>query len=243
MISWTQIEGLVSARTIQDLINAIFAYKREAGFNNFALAIKFSTRSEKHDAFFIRHDYAFELLENHTKFQCPEFVNKIARFGLCLRKKTHIAWNSDGWIHSTSSLDPKNLTQCGFADGNMRSGIMLTLSLHDIEWGFIAFTSNHDVSKKELDSRILDSIHFIDYCSHIFEKISKKNRLISELSSRETEALEWAVVGKTSWEIARILHISERTVNFHLSNAASKLGVKGRRAACTAAMARGLINT
>jgi DNA-binding CsgD family transcriptional regulator len=30
-------------------------------------------------------------------------------------------------------------------------------------------------------------------------------------------------------------------VNFHFSEAARKLGVKGRRAACTAAMVQGLI--
>ena len=48
-------------------------------------------------------------------------------------------------------------------------------------------------------------------------------------------------MGKTSWETARILGISESTVNFHLSNACAKLGVRGRRAAVVMALRLGLI--
>ncbi|MGS1007772.1 LuxR C-terminal-related transcriptional regulator [Achromobacter anxifer] len=48
-------------------------------------------------------------------------------------------------------------------------------------------------------------------------------------------------MGKTSWETARILGVSESTVNFHLCNACEKLGVRGRRAAVVAALRLGLI--
>ncbi|MDF0522996.1 helix-turn-helix transcriptional regulator [Bradyrhizobium yuanmingense] len=34
--------------------------------------------------------------------------------------------------------------------------------------------------------------------------------------------------GKSSWEIAKILNISENTVNFHLKNAIRKLGTTNR---------------
>ena len=46
-----------------------------------------------------------------------------------------------------------------------------------------------------------------------------------ELTARESECLLWTAHGKTSWEISLILHISERTVNFHLANAMQTLGV------------------
>lgn len=48
------------------------------------------------------------------------------------------------------------------------------------------------------------------------------------LTAREIECLRWASIGKTSWEISRILSISEATVNFHLGNARRKLGAGSR---------------
>lgn len=48
------------------------------------------------------------------------------------------------------------------------------------------------------------------------------------LSDREIETLTWAARGKTSAEIAQILNLSKRTVDFHIDNAKEKLGVATR---------------
>lgn len=48
------------------------------------------------------------------------------------------------------------------------------------------------------------------------------------LSHREIEVLDWLKRGKTSWDIARILSISERTVNYHVYNIIEKLDVTNR---------------
>ncbi|KGD93485.1 LuxR family transcriptional regulator [Achromobacter sp. RTa] len=61
------------------------------------------------------------------------------------------------------------------------------------------------------------------------------------LSARQAACLRWAALGKTSWETARILGVSESTVNFHLRNACARLGVRGRRAAAVEALQRGLL--
>ncbi len=63
------------------------------------------------------------------------------------------------------------------------------------------------------------------------------------LTAREIDCLCWAADGKTSWEIGQQLGISERTVIFHLSNSARKLGVIGRRQAIARAMSLQLIAT
>jgi DNA-binding NarL/FixJ family response regulator len=49
-----------------------------------------------------------------------------------------------------------------------------------------------------------------------------------DLSERELETLTWAARGKTSAEIARILDLTKRTVDFHIDNARLKLGVATR---------------
>jgi LuxR family quorum-sensing system transcriptional regulator SolR len=61
------------------------------------------------------------------------------------------------------------------------------------------------------------------------------------LTSKEREVLHWVVEGKTSWEIGRIVSMSERTVKFHLRNIYSKLNVANRAQAVTTAGRLGLI--
>jgi DNA-binding response OmpR family regulator len=60
-----------------------------------------------------------------------------------------------------------------------------------------------------------------------------------ELNEREVETLTWAARGKTSGEIAQILSLSKRTVDFHIDNARAKLGAATRvEAAIKAATGR-----
>jgi LuxR family transcriptional regulator, quorum-sensing system regulator SolR len=60
------------------------------------------------------------------------------------------------------------------------------------------------------------------------------------LTYRERQVISWTAEGKTSWEIARILAISENTVNFHMKNIMSKLKVKNKIQAAVKAFALGL---
>lgn len=61
------------------------------------------------------------------------------------------------------------------------------------------------------------------------------------LSPREADCLAWVARGKTNWEIGRILDVEARTVQFHICNAARKLGVAGRHQAMLRATMHGLL--
>jgi DNA-binding response OmpR family regulator len=61
------------------------------------------------------------------------------------------------------------------------------------------------------------------------------------LNEREIQTLTWAARGKTSFEIAQILGLSKRTVDFHIDNARSKLGAATRVEAVTKAASGRLI--
>jgi DNA-binding NarL/FixJ family response regulator len=63
------------------------------------------------------------------------------------------------------------------------------------------------------------------------------------LTEREKEVLTWAARGKTSSEIAIILGLTERTVNFHCDRAMKRLDVINRTQAVAKALAEGLITT
>jgi DNA-binding NarL/FixJ family response regulator len=61
------------------------------------------------------------------------------------------------------------------------------------------------------------------------------------LNDREVEALTWVARGKTSAEIAQILGLSKRTIDFHIDNARSRLGAATRTQAVVKAADGGLI--
>ena len=62
------------------------------------------------------------------------------------------------------------------------------------------------------------------------------------LNDREVETLTWAARGKTSAEIAEILGVTKRTVDFHIDNARNKLRVSTRTEAAIKALTGRLIN-
>jgi DNA-binding CsgD family transcriptional regulator len=61
------------------------------------------------------------------------------------------------------------------------------------------------------------------------------------VTRRELECLKWVKEGKTNWEISCIVGIAERTVEFHIGNAAKKLQATNRVAAVVTALQRGLL--
>jgi len=60
--------------------------------------------------------------------------------------------------------------------------------------------------------------------------------ILPVLTEREHEILQWLGSGKTNWEIAQVLHISEYTVKNHVQNILIKLKVNTR----AQAVAKGL---
>ncbi|MGC1330114.1 autoinducer binding domain-containing protein [Pseudomonas sp.] len=61
------------------------------------------------------------------------------------------------------------------------------------------------------------------------------------LSPREREVLKWTAQGLTSVDVAKVLQLSERTVNFHIARCIEKLGVCNKLSAVVRAVLCGLI--
>jgi len=72
------------------------------------------------------------------------------------------------------------------------------------------------------------------------ENLNKPNTCA--LSTRELDVLNWVSLGKSNWETAVILGISENTVKFHMSNICKKLNVRKRGHAIAVATQLNLIN-
>ncbi len=80
---------------------------------------------------------------------------------------------------------------------------------------------------------------------HAFAEIARPKESSQDrsttLSEREKDCLRWVAEGKSSWEIGKILNVSENTVNFHMKNASRKLGAANRMHAVVKAIRLNLI--
>ena len=80
--------------------------------------------------------------------------------------------------------------------------------------------------------------------SAMLERCHLRHRLainIIRLSEREIEVLKWTAEGKIASDIAMILSLSTRTVNFHISGAMKKLGASNKTSAVVMAARFGLL--
>jgi len=69
----------------------------------------------------------------------------------------------------------------------------------------------------------------------------RTRRFDAKLSARELDVIRWCKDGKSYPEIAQILGISAKTVEYHISNAMRKLGVNQKISAIVVAAREGLI--
>lgn len=122
-------------------------------------------------------------------------------------------------------------------------GVSIPLHGPGALWGVVSYScQTRNVPMLE---RHIAELHLLAHYLHETGRrfaTARTQPAASPLTPRERECLYWASEGKTSWEIGKLLHVTERTVVFHLQNAASKLGVTGRQAAVARAISLGLID-
>ena len=109
---------------------------------------------------------------------------------------------------------------------------------------FCSFASAERVDAK----RYVPLVEYFGYHVHLaLLRTAPKNSqavapCVRELTLREMTILNWVKHGKTNWEIAKIIGVTERTVRFHVESIFSKLDVTSRSHAVATAIEHGLPN-
>lgn len=92
------------------------------------------------------------------------------------------------------------------------------------------------------DLRAISLLRFLlPFMDLVFRNGSAEVAPTPPLSTREKDILSWAMYGKTNGAIADALHISERTVKFHVQNIMRKLNASNRAQAVAIALQAGAI--
>lgn len=130
------------------------------------------------------------------------------------------------------------------ADFGLRNGVSFPLHGACGESGILSFITREAASTELL----LDTSPILSWLSHYIFDAAIRVVLATmpegkeePLTERETQCLFWASEGKTSSEIACILGITERTVNFHLNQVTRKTGTINRYQAIAKGVNQGII--
>lgn len=161
----------------------------------------------------------------------------------CFTNTEPVRW--DELMHMEEYMSPEGERIMAKAiDIGLLNGISIPLNAPGGKFAILSLATSNIL---QVDERMLNVLPYAQSFSvSLLEAFSRIDTIKLEASSnrltpREIECLFWACEGKTTWEIAKIVDISERTIIFHLTSATKKLGAANRQHAVAKAIIMGLI--
>jgi LuxR family quorum-sensing system transcriptional regulator SolR len=236
MKTWQEdhVKALLSGATAAELFQQLTAMARELGFDYCAYGIRMPLPISAPKT---------EMFNNYPDIwqKCYQAQNYLAVDPTVIqgsRTSMPFVWSDELFVSARDmwedakahGLDYGWVQSCRDVQGI--SG-MLTLS-----------RSQEDLSDSELRAKTPE-MSWLVQVAHFGMSRCLTSSMLPEaevtLSKREIEVLRWTAEGKTSGEVAYILRIAERTVNFHINNALAKLNASNKTAAAIRASVLGLL--
>ncbi|MBI2720190.1 MAG: LuxR family transcriptional regulator [Rhizobiales bacterium] len=163
-------------------------------------------------------------------------------FDVCFRQTLPLDWSEVRDADDTT----RRIHHLAEEFGVGRQG--LTFSIADSDSSTAMFSVNFDCDDRQwtsLRSRIANGFHLYAYYFHERMRelvMSNPATVPLDLSRREREVLQWAAAGKTAWETANVLGLSERAVRLYTENAMNKLDARTKTQAVAIAVKNAIIN-
>lgn len=238
LVEQNLLEELLLVRSLEDLFAATLRHVLQIGFDNFFYGAQIGVAGGVGMPF---------VFQGTLKKWCSRYIEKNydqidPLVTYATRRHVPMFWDDRNFRASSTEL----LFQDGLAYG-LGCGLISPMHGANFKVAFVNLVSKNTECKHELAThQTLGRTQILAcYFHEAFQKLENIAGAefygATALSNREIECLRWSADGKTSWEIAKILVLSERTVIFHLGNAAQKLGAVNRRQAVVRAIALGLI--
>ncbi|MDC8014073.1 LuxR family transcriptional regulator [Tahibacter soli] len=236
-----QLQQIAVARSPNELIRTITRLSRGQGIDHWCYALDLPLLDQRKPQFLLGNfpqawlDYYF----------AHDFLRVDPAVAHCHGHATPIVWPAR---QAANASDAQNMAVRRLyreaAEHGLKSGVSIPVHGLGCTWGMVSFASGDPRRDDDFAAHVADLHLFAHYIHESGHRFAHTTTLPPppHLTARELECLHWAAEGKTSWEIGRVLGVSERTVVFHLQNAAHKFGVNGRQPAVARAIALGLID-
>lgn len=238
MVQLETLESLQACRSVEELHATVRRITKDLGFDHFLYGVQVNL-SLARPYQFILSGYPDDWRSHYDASRYVEIDPTVRH---CATRCIPILWSPQAFSNPTAERLMHEAQDHGLASGasfaiHGRRGEMAMLSLASSS---APKAGNSDVLHVLGAAQLLAC-----YLHEAVQRVvlSKEALPIGEtrLTGREKECLLWASEGKTAWEIAKIVRVSERTVVFHLQNAARKMGVTTRQHAVARALSMNLI--
>jgi DNA-binding CsgD family transcriptional regulator len=234
-------ESLLTCQSIEGLHAAVANIVKQIGYEHFIYGVQVRT-SLTRPYQFVFSGYPKEWRDHYVEVGYQNIDPTVAH---CIKNKRviPIIWNSQLSRNRPAARMMGEAKEFGLASG-------VSFSVHG-RYGEAAMlslsSSTHPRQAKQDIAEYLGRGQLLACYLHeaIQRLVLSKEALPLQkigLTGREKECLLWASEGKTSGEIADILNLSERTVNFHFQNISQKMGVSTRQHAIARAISMGLVS-
>lgn len=159
----------------------------------------------------------------------------------CKTKSVPIIWDQSTYVRASQGEQWEHQARFGY-----RYGISLALHMPEGRHFLLGVDRDQPLPKDPAEvTRMvaalqLFAVHAQEAATRILIPATAEPGLPA-LTPRELETLRWTMEGKTAWEVANVLGISERTAVLHANNAMHKLGCVNKHQAVLKALRLGLI--
>lgn len=236
MKAWqeNQLQSLVSTQSNQELFKTIVEASKELEFEHCAYGIRAPLPLTNPKTMLIN-NYPTSW---KSRYQEHNYLTVDPTVRLAIRSPKPIVWTEDLFVSAREFWEEAHAF--GLCHGWAQS-------IHDCNGviGMLTLSrSKMPITEAELHEKRF-RIAWLTQMAHLQMSPSLTPQIMPEveikLSLREREVLRWTADGKTSSEISVILNISERTVNFHITNSVTKLNATNKISAAIKAAVMGMI--
>ena len=243
MVELADLLSLLKSADALAWSDTLFALARQQGFDQ-ALYGSVGSRHSKLESAFLQSNYAPDWRQRYDADKLHYVDPTVSH---CLASALPIVWEPDTF-HAPRQRELYE-EACGHG---IRSGITFPIHGPNGEFGVLSFASDA-LPNSDFDAAIAHLMPALSLIrDYAFESslrfVNGKNsgkgapEAPPHLTRRELEVLNWVMVGKSSWEISKIVACSEATVNFHIGNIRTKFNVNTRQQALVKAISLGIIN-
>lgn len=238
------MDGLRKASDMRSVNASIKRYCTKAGFENFGFAIRRFAPDDRAENFISLLNFPPDWSKRYSVLSTNSAGSSDPVIRHVTSTLTPTSWDCRGRVAFTDPAIARSARGLLGSAGEhgLRAGLTIPISGPHIAWSFLVLTTSKSSSSNDVLPELPNA--FLIAQSVMIALIRLKGFSAEKpihLTDREKEIIRWCSIGKTSWEVAQILSISENTVGFHLSNAAKKLKTFGRTATCARAIAQSLV--
>lgn len=163
-------------------------------------------------------------------------------FNICFKRLLPLDWDEV----RTTDTTVQHIHEVAEQFGIGRHGI--SFPIRDVGVGDAMFSVNFECDDRhwgEVRTELVNGLHLFAHYFHLRMKAVIAGQPVSsefDLAPREREVLRWAAEGKTAWETAQLLKVSERAIRLYTENAMNKLRAKTKTQAVAIAVKNNILH-